>query len=166
MPLCLLLRMGFPWDSEGSSARRSSFLMRVISWLKRLTAPQRFLLGMGLFVVCVSAVALSADQPSVSLGRRLGRRSVPGPEPVPAARRASARLVLDGAPTGVYRRSKGTLAAADDAIQDDAPPIGLADSYGHSPALEPLGTLSAHHVIARGHAGASRPNPRGPPASS
>ena len=78
---------------------------------------------------------------------------------------SSSDLVLGDVPSTFHAGSRPASVADNNAIQDDAPPIGVAES-GRPPVLEPLGTLVARQHIARGCAESCRRSPRGPPARS
>ena len=61
----------------------------------------------------------------------------------------SSDLALGDVPSTFHAGSRPASVADNDAIQDDAPPIGAAES-GRPPVLEPLGALIARRFIAHG----------------
>ena len=141
--------------------------MRAYSWLERVTITAGFGLAQCLVLAWVFvATGAAATTPTVHPARSGAIRTLITP--------ATLSTRQHSVPPLIVHEHRDTLCCAlrtkslddDDAIQDDAPPIGLVASSGRLPALQPLGTLSVRHVIARGYHGPNRRSPRGPPAAS
>ena len=137
--------------------------MRVSSRIERLAVTG--------FSACGARLASHDGLPGVLACLLAAFAAAPLIRPVDLARlvfppfSASSDLVLGDVPSTFHAGSRPASVADNDAIQDDASPIGAAES-GRPPVLEPLGALIARRFMAPARAESCRRSPRGPPARS
>jgi hypothetical protein len=162
-----LASKGISWDSEDVPARHYYLLMPLTSWSGRLRTTAAGIVGLCLAMAAVLATGTASDDATrlVRSWPLAGSPRCKVPATLPGARRGLVPLIRRAMPIAhLRRRPRPTVGDGGDvAIQDDAPPLGLAEPCGHPPAFEPLGTLSAFLTVARGQADVSRSGSRGPP---
>jgi len=143
--------------------------MRFTSLIERLRLTAAGTVGVGLALTAILCTTSSEDVTRLVKAPHFtgGAPRCKMPASSSARRRTLVPVIRRANLVAVLRRGSRSVpgGGADDAIQNDAPPIGLAEPCGHSPALEPVGTLSAFLVVARGQAAINRPGSRGPPAT-